>query len=78
MLLQQNMHEAKTNLSKLVVRVLAGDRVVIARAHRPVVELVPFVERPSCRMPGSAKGQIVVSDDFDAPLPEEVLESFEA
>lgn len=72
-----NVHEAKTQLSKLLERVGRGEEVVIAKSGRPVARLVPIVERPGRRKPGSAKGTLRMSDDFDAPLPEEVLESFE-
>lgn len=72
-----NVHEAKTHLSKLLERVGQGEEVVIAKSGRPVARLVPMVGRPERRKPGSAKGTLWLSDDFDAPLPEEVLESFE-
>ena len=72
-----NIHEAKTHLSKLLERVGRGEEVIIAKSGRPVARLVPVVERPGRRKPGSAKGTLWMSEDFDAPLPEEVLESFE-
>lgn len=72
-----NIHEAKTHLSKLLERVGQGEEVVIAKSGRPVARLVPVVEGPERRKPGSAKGVLWMSEDFDAPLPEEVLESFE-
>ena len=72
-----NVHEAKTHLSKLLERVQRGEEIVIARAGRPVARLIAVTERPECRTPGSAKGALWISDDFDAPLPEEILESFE-
>ncbi len=72
-----NIHEAKTHLSKLLERVGQGEEVVIANAGRPVARLVPVVGKPERRKPGSAKGTLWTSEDFDAPLPDEVLESFE-
>jgi prevent-host-death family protein len=72
-----NVHEAKTHLSRLLDRVSQGEEVIIARAGKPVARLVSVNERPERRVPGSASGRIVVSEDFDAPLPEEVLETFE-
>lgn len=69
-----NMHQAKTELSKLVARALAGEEVIVTRNGKPVVRLVPVVQE---RVPGFAKGKIRVGPDFDAPLPEEVLRSFE-
>jgi prevent-host-death family protein len=65
-----NIHQAKTHLSKLIERVLQGEEIVIAKAGRPVARLVPVARRPRPRKPGSAKGKIYISPDFDAPLPE--------
>ena len=72
-----NMHEAKTHLSRLVARVRAGEHIVIARAGEPVAVLSAFVKRPRRRKPGFDKGRIWVSDDFDAPLPDELQAAFE-
>ena len=72
-----NIHEAKTHLSRLLERVSEGEEIVISKAGRPVARLVPAGERPERREPGSASGLVVVGEDFDAPLPEEVLEPFE-
>jgi prevent-host-death family protein len=72
-----NVHEAKTHLSRLLERVSEGEEVVISKAGRPVARLVPAGERPERREPGTGSGRVVVGEDFDAPLPEEVLESFE-
>lgn len=64
-----NMHEAKTRLSELVRMVEAGERVVLARNGTPVVELVAAA--PSSKREGGFwKGQVWMSPDFDAPLPE--------
>jgi len=71
-----NIHEAKTHLSKLVERVLDGEEVIIARAGTPVARLVPIVEQRKRRVPGTA-GQIVIAPDFDAPLPDDLLDAFE-
>ena len=72
-----NIHEAKTHLSRLLEKVSQGEEVVIAKSGRPVARLVPVMERPWRRLPGSAKGTLWVSEDFDDPLPEEILEHFE-
>ena len=72
-----NIHEAKSRLSELLRRVAAGEEVVIARAGKPVARLLPFDPPPMPRVPGTAKGLISIGDDFDAPLPEGVLEDFE-
>lgn len=70
------MHEAKTELSKLVERALAGEDVVIARAGVPVVRLVPVV-RQGTRILGQWRGKVRMSEDFDAPLPENILDDWE-
>lgn len=75
--LQVNIHEAKTHLSKLLARVREGEEIIIARAGKPIARLVPANARPVRRVPGSAKGRVFVAPDFDAPLPESVLEAFE-
>jgi prevent-host-death family protein len=72
-----NIHEAKTHLSRLVERVLAGEEIVIARSGKPVAKLVPIEKRSARRLPGSARGRVVLSDDFDAPLPDDIQRYFE-
>jgi prevent-host-death family protein len=72
-----NIHEAKTHFSKLLRRVLKGEEVTISRAGKPVAKLVPL-DRPRAREFGIDQGVFDVPDDFDAPLPEEVLRSFES
>lgn len=62
-----NIHEAKTQLSKLLARVLAGEEITIAKAGRPVARLVPC-DVPTRRAPGRYAGQGYIADDFDAPL----------
>lgn len=71
-----NVHQAKTHLSRLLARVQAGEEIIIANAGRPVARLVPATERPAKRLPGSAAGHFVVPDDFDDPLPVDILEDF--
>lgn len=60
-----NIYEAKTNLSQLVAQALAGNEVIIAKAGKPVVKLVPYEALKKPRTFGKFKGQISVSDDFD-------------
>ena len=62
-----NVHEAKTQLSRLLEAVEAGEDVVIARAGKPVARLLPVVA--GSRTPGRLKGKVTMTDDFDAPLP---------
>lgn len=71
-----NLYEAKTNLSRLVDRAAAGEEIVIAKAGRPVARLVPVSRRTEPRSLGLLKGRVRVSDDFDAPLPEEMEKLF--
>ena len=65
-----NIHEAKTHLSKLLKRVMSGERIVIAKAGKPIAVLVPIDDVPDNRIPGIDAGKLVISPDFDAPLPE--------
>ncbi|HWD37442.1 MAG TPA: type II toxin-antitoxin system prevent-host-death family antitoxin [Fimbriimonas sp.] len=73
---QVNVHEAKTHLSKLLEEVEAGEEVVIARGGKPVARLVGIEEKPP-RIIGLLKGKLVVPDDFDDPLPDDILDLFE-
>ena len=73
-----NVHEAKTQLSEFLQRMSLGEEVVIAKAEKPIARLVPFAPAPRPRVAGSAQGQIWIAPDFDAPLPEDVLEAFES
>jgi prevent-host-death family protein len=65
-----NVHEAKTNFSKLLKRIERGEEVIIARAGKPVARLSRLPADPQDRTPGSAKGLIGIADDFDAPMPD--------
>jgi prevent-host-death family protein len=67
---QVNIHEAKTNLSKLIDKVMKGESVVISKSNKPVVKLVLVDEMKSKRILGSAKGLIKIEEDFDTPLEE--------
>lgn len=69
------VHEAKTHFSKLLMRVSAGEEIVITRSGEPVARLVP-ARRAVRRVLGGDAGSFEVPDDFDAPLPAEVLASF--
>jgi len=64
-----NIHQAKTHLSKLLQEVEQGEEVVIARSGIPIARLVAWQTRPQpVASPGAMRGQITLSDDFDAPL----------
>jgi prevent-host-death family protein len=71
-----NIHTAKTHLSRLVNEVAAGEEIVIAKAGKPVARLLPFEHRRQPREPGLMKGQIWIADDFEDPLPEEIMAAF--
>ncbi|WP_428487542.1 type II toxin-antitoxin system Phd/YefM family antitoxin [Rhodopila sp.] len=75
-----NIHAAKTQLSRLVDAASAGEDIVIARAGKPVARLVPFMApaKSERRQLGILAGQLKVPADFDAALPEEELDRFEA
>jgi prevent-host-death family protein len=73
---QVNLHEAKTQLSRLVDRAARGEEIIIARAGKPVAKLVPFDRDMTPRRPGSMRGLINVPDDFDNPMPPEWLKMF--
>jgi len=75
--MQVNVHQAKTHLSRLLEHAMAGEEVIIMRAGRPLVRLMPVEHAPHARKLGTAKGDFIVPDDFDAPLPEEILAAFE-
>ena len=72
-----NIHEAKTHLSKLLHRVMAGEEIIISKSGVPVARLVPIAAATSSRVPGSARGKLWIADDFDAELPDDILKAFE-
>jgi prevent-host-death family protein len=72
-----NIHAARTDLSRLIDRLEMGEEIIIARAGRPVAKLVPIAAPPARRRLGSMAGAFQVSDNFDDPLPDDVLASFE-
>lgn len=71
-----NIHDAKTHFSKLINQSLKGEDIVIAKDGKPLVRLVPYTEEKSLRVGGQLKGLIKISDDFDAPLPDDLLNQF--
>jgi len=70
-----NIHEAKTHLSRLLLRAAGGEEIVIASAGKPIARLVPIAPKPQ-RIIGQDDGLFEVPDDFDSPLPAEVLALF--
>jgi prevent-host-death family protein len=71
-----NIHEAKTQLSRLIKRVSEGEEITIARAGVPVAKLVAVPAANRLRPLGAMEGQIHIADDFDAPLPDDLLALF--
>lgn len=72
-----NLYHAKTHLSDLVERAAAGEEIIIAKAGKPRARLVPLPEPArEPRRPGALKGKIWIADDFDDPLPPEILAGF--
>ena len=71
-----NIHEAKTHLSRLLARVAGGDEVVIAKAGKPIARLIPVAVQGR-RTLGTDRERVFIADDFDAPLPAEILADFE-
>ena len=65
-----NVHEAKTQLSRLLERVANGEEIVIAKAGKPVAILSPFTKQVARRTPGKDAGKVILTPDFDEPLPE--------
>lgn len=70
-----NIHQAKTHLSRLLERALAGEEIIVAKAGRPLVRLAPVAEPTPERRPGRLGGHI--SESFFDPLPAEALEDWE-
>jgi prevent-host-death family protein len=74
---QINIHEAKTQLSRLIEDAANGEEIIIAKAGKPMARLIAYETSSKPRQFGILKGKIQVADDFDAPLPEEILAAFE-
>ena len=72
-----SIHAAKTNLSRLIARVQAGEEVVICKGQTPVARLVPIAPPAPKRRFGAYRGHATVTDAFFEPLPEAELDTFE-
>lgn len=72
-----NIHAAKTHLSRLVEEAAAGEEIVIAKAGKPVARLCPLATPQRRRVLGILEGKLHPPDDFEAPLPDDVLAAFE-
>lgn len=71
-----SVHEAKTHLSRLIEKVLAGEEVIVERNHKPVIKLVPAVAPAKKPLLGALKGQFELDDSFFEPLPQEELDAW--
>ena len=75
--MEVNIHEAKTHLSRLLQRVAAGEEITIARAGKPVARLIKIEQKPAKKRPlGMDRGKVWIADDFNAPLPDDLLKAF--
>jgi prevent-host-death family protein len=72
-----NVHEAKTRFSQLLRRVAAGEEITIANRGVPVARLLPVAVEGPTRKLGFFSGQVTIPDDFDASLPDDILDAFE-
>lgn len=72
-----NIHEAKTQFSKLIESAINGEETIIAKSGKPVAKLVPISSEKPKRQLGVLKGKIKIADDFDAPLPSDIVNTFE-
>jgi prevent-host-death family protein len=70
-----NIHEAKTHFSQLLNQALAGEEIIIAKGGKAIIRLMPYVEILPPREGGQFRGMMKVSEDFNAPLPDDVWTS---
>ena len=68
--------EAKAHFSELIERVAAGEEIVIGKAGKPIAKLVPYAESDAPRVGGQWKGKVWIAEDFDAPLPDDLMKAF--
>lgn len=71
-----NIHDAKTHFSKLIQQALSGEEIIVAKGGKPLVRLVPYTCDVNRRRGGQFRGVITISDDFDDPLPDDILKLF--
>ncbi len=68
--------ETKTNLSKLINKVIEGEEVIIAKSGKPVAKLIPILKKNVKRKAGLFKDAVTITDDIDKPLPDDIIEDF--
>jgi prevent-host-death family protein len=71
-----NIHQAKTQFSRLVDLAASGEEIIIAKSGQPVARLVPYQPKGVVRRPGTMRGKIRIKKNFDEPLPKDLLASF--
>ena len=71
-----NIHQAKTQFSRLVELAARGEEIIIAKSGQPVARLVPYQAKGVVRKPGAMRGKIRIKKNFDEPLPKELVASF--
>jgi prevent-host-death family protein len=74
-MINTNIHEAKSNLSRLIERAVAGEEVIISKAGKPVARLIPYIVKQKPRRLGIWKGRVRIAPDFDA-LPASIAAAF--
>jgi len=72
-----SLYTAKTHLSQLVDRAAGGEEIIISKSGKPFARLMPLPSQNQPRTPAGALGTIVIREDFDAPLPAEIMDAFE-
>ena len=72
-----NIHQAKTQFSRLVDMAANGKEIIIAKSGKPVARLIPYASHAESRRLGQLRGKIKIRKNFDAPLPSQVLNEFE-
>jgi prevent-host-death family protein len=72
-----NIHQAKTQFSRLIELAANGEEVIIAKSGKPVARLVSYTPKGTARRPGSLRGKIRIKKNFDAPLSKDLLAAFE-
>lgn len=78
MTVQLPVREKDEYLRKLLNLISNGEEVIITENDKPIARVVPIKNKPARRVPGSAKGKIIIHPDFNAPLPDEILDDFES
>ncbi len=73
-MIEVNIHEAKTHLSRLLARVAEGEEVIIARSGQPVARIVAIDQPARSRVLGQDAGLVVIADDFDDPVDPETFQ----